>query len=54
VVKLQSAKSVEGSPLKITTVNGAVMIDGAKVTMTDILASNGVIHIIDAVVIPAS
>ena len=54
VVKLQSAKSVEGSALKITTVNGAVMIDGAKVTMTDILASNGVIHIIDAVVIPAS
>jgi uncharacterized surface protein with fasciclin (FAS1) repeats len=53
VVKLKSAKSVEGSVLKIATGKGGVMVDGAKVTATDILASNGVIHVIDTVLIPA-
>jgi uncharacterized surface protein with fasciclin (FAS1) repeats len=36
----------------VTKKNGAVMVDNAKVTMTDIVASNGVIHVIDSVVIP--
>ena len=50
-VKAGSAKSVEGSNLTITTDNG-VMVDKAKVIKTDIAASNGVIHVIDTVVMP--
>lgn len=50
-VKAGPAKSVEGSTLTITT-NDGVMIDKAKVTKTDIAASNGVIHVIDSVMIP--
>lgn len=50
-VKAGSAKSVEGSNLTITTDNG-VMVDQAKVIKTDIAASNGVIHVIDTVVMP--
>jgi uncharacterized surface protein with fasciclin (FAS1) repeats len=54
VVKLKSAKTVEGASLTIQVGKDGVKVDGAKVTATDILASNGVIHIIDSVVIPAS
>ena len=50
-VKAGSAKSVEGSNLTITTDND-VMVDKAKVIKTDIAASNGVIHVIDTVVMP--
>ena len=50
-VKAGPAKSVEGSNLTITT-EGGVMIDKAKVVKTDIAASNGVIHVIDSVVMP--
>jgi transforming growth factor-beta-induced protein len=52
VVKLNSAKTVQGQNITIKMVNGAVMVDGAHVTKTDIVASNGVIHVIDAVIIP--
>jgi uncharacterized surface protein with fasciclin (FAS1) repeats len=52
VVKLTSAKTAQGGSLTIQTKNGAVMIDNAKVTKTDIETSNGVIHIIDTVVLP--
>ncbi len=51
-VKAGSAKSVEGSDLTITTSNGGVQVDSANVVKTDIVASNGVIHVIDSVMIP--
>jgi len=52
VVKLTKAKTVNGQELKITVKDGTVMVDNAKVTKTDIMCTNGVIHIIDAVVLP--
>jgi len=52
VVKLTSAKTVNGKSLAIKVVDGKVMVDGAHVVATDIEASNGVIHVIDAVVLP--
>jgi uncharacterized surface protein with fasciclin (FAS1) repeats len=51
-VKPGKIKTVEGQSLNVTKKNGAVMVDNAKVTMTDIAASNGVIHVIDTVVVP--
>ena len=53
VTKLKTAKTVEGSSVKITVMGSNVMIDKAKVTKTDIKASNGVIHVIDTVLMPA-
>lgn len=50
-VKPGKVKTVQGSELTVATVNG-VMVDNAKVTATDIAADNGVIHVIDTVVIP--
>ncbi len=50
-VKAGAVKTVEGSSLTITTKNG-VMVDKAKVTTTDIVTSNGVIHVIDSVIMP--
>ena len=52
VVKLTQAKTVEGSPVKITVVDGKVMVNNANVSATDIAASNGVIHVIDTVIMP--
>ena len=52
VVKLDSAATVNGAKLKIRTSGGAVMVDNAKVVKTDIVATNGVIHVIDTVVLP--
>ena len=52
VVKLTEAKTVNGKSVKITVENGVVKIDGAKVTKTDVPCSNGVIHIIDTVILP--
>lgn len=52
VVKLNSAKTVNGKSAKIVVKNGKVMIDNATVSATDIKASNGVIHIIDSVLMP--
>ena len=54
VVKLLSAKTVEGEPITITTSAKGVMVDNAHVTATDIVASNGVIHVIDSVILPPS
>jgi len=51
VMKLTSAKTVEGGMLSITTNNG-VKVNNATVTQTDILADNGVIHVIDTVLMP--
>jgi len=49
--KTLKAKTVEGSNVSIDATNG-VMVDGAKVATADIEASNGVIHVIDAVIMP--
>ncbi|MEO8157213.1 MAG: fasciclin domain-containing protein [Betaproteobacteria bacterium] len=45
-------KTVQGQSLTVSTMNGAVMVNNAKVVKTDIVASNGVIHVIDTVVLP--
>ena len=52
VVKLTEAKTVQGSSVKIVVKEGKVMVDGANVVKTDIVTSNGVIHVIDAVILP--
>jgi uncharacterized surface protein with fasciclin (FAS1) repeats len=52
VVKLKSAKTVEGSNAKIRVKAGQVRVDQAQVLKTDIVCSNGVIHVIDAVLMP--
>jgi uncharacterized surface protein with fasciclin (FAS1) repeats len=52
VVKLKKAKTVEGSDIKITVKDKKVMVDKATVIKTDVMASNGVIHVIDAVIMP--
>lgn len=51
VVKLTSATTVQGQTVKIDTTNG-VKINDANVTQTDITTSNGVIHVIDTVLLP--
>ena len=51
VVNLKTAKTVQGQDLKIDTTDG-VKVDDANVVKTDIQCSNGVIHVIDAVVLP--
>ena len=52
VVKLNSAKTVEGQNVTIKASNGRVMVNNANVTKTDIETSNGVIHVIDTVIMP--
>jgi uncharacterized surface protein with fasciclin (FAS1) repeats len=52
VVKLKEAKTVNGKMVDIKTKGDAVMINDARVTATDISASNGVIHVIDTVILP--
>jgi uncharacterized surface protein with fasciclin (FAS1) repeats len=52
VVKLKSAKTVQGSAATIVASSDGVKIDRANVVKTDILCSNGVIHVIDAVIMP--
>ncbi len=52
VVKMKSAKTVEGSDVKIDASSG-VKINNSTVTTPDVAADNGVIHIIDTVLMPA-
>ena len=52
VVKLSSAKTVNGAAVAIAVVDGSVRIDSATVIETDIGASNGTIHVIDSVILP--
>ena len=52
VVKLKSAKTAQGSEVKITVTGGKVKVDNANVVKTDIAATNGVIHVIDSVILP--
>ncbi len=51
VVKLTEAKTVEGQNVKITVTSG-VMVNDAHVVKADVMASNGVIHVIDKVILP--
>ena len=52
VVKLDSAKTVNGQSVSIKVVDGKVHVDDATVTQADIVTSNGVIHVIDTVLMP--
>lgn len=52
VVNLSSAVTVQGQPVAITVSGGRVFVNNAEVTITDVQASNGVIHVIDAVILP--
>jgi uncharacterized surface protein with fasciclin (FAS1) repeats len=52
VAKLRSATAVSGDTIDITANGGVVMVDNARVVKTDVGASNGIIHVIDAVILP--
>lgn len=52
VVKLKEAETVQGGKVKIMVKDGKVMVDNANVVKTDITGSNGVIHVIDTVIMP--
>jgi uncharacterized surface protein with fasciclin (FAS1) repeats len=54
VVKLDSATTVQGGDIAIAASDSGVTVDNAKVVMTDVAASNGVIHVIDTVILPQS
>ncbi|MFT5906416.1 MAG: putative surface protein with fasciclin (FAS1) repeats [Cryomorphaceae bacterium] len=51
-VKPMKVKTLQGSEFEITVKSGAVMVDGAKVIKTDLVGKNGVIHVIDSVILP--
>ena len=51
-VKTMKAKTVNGQSLDVKVTDGAVTVDNVKVVKTDVAASNGVIHVIDTVVLP--
>lgn len=53
-VKTMKAKTVGGHELAIVVANGRVTVDGANVVKTDVVATNGVIHVIDSVVMPGA
>jgi uncharacterized surface protein with fasciclin (FAS1) repeats len=50
--KLTTARTVNGQSIKISAKGGAVMINDARVTQADIETTNGVIHVIDKVILP--
>ena len=52
VVKLKSAETVQGRKVRIRVKDGKVMVNRANVVKTDIVCKNGVIHVIDAVILP--
>ncbi len=52
VVKLTSAKTVNGQEVRISVLKGVVRLNDAKVTKTDVMATNGLIHVIDRVIVP--
>ena len=53
VVKLKGAKTLNGQRVDITAADGQVKVDGATVEATDIMCSNGIIHVIDSVILPS-
>jgi uncharacterized surface protein with fasciclin (FAS1) repeats len=52
VAKLHQAKTVNGAMVKVTTKGGKVTINDATVVKADTAASNGIIHVIDKVILP--
>ena len=54
VVKLNKAKTVQGDSIVINVVGGSVLVDNANVIKTDLTTNNGVIHVIDSVIIPGA
>ncbi|TWU46834.1 fasciclin domain-containing protein [Rubripirellula reticaptiva] len=54
VMTISEAKTVEGSMVKVKTEGGTVMINSAKVVKADVMCSNGVIHVIDKVLLPTN
>jgi len=52
IVKLTSADSLSGKKIVIKASDGKVMVDGATVIKADVMANNGVIHVIDTVMMP--
>jgi len=52
VVKMRSAKALSNDTLTIAALDGGVTVDGARVVKADIVATNGIIHVIDAVILP--
>ena len=54
VVKLDKAETVHGQSVMIKVVDGGVQVDNANVIATDVKATNGVIHVIDTVILPGS
>lgn len=54
VVELTQAQTVQGQPVVISTSGSTVQVNGATVTQADVTASNGVIHVIDRVIVPPS
>ena len=52
VVRLTGAKTLNGASVTIKIADGTVKVDGATVTATDVMASNGIVHVIDTVLIP--
>jgi transforming growth factor-beta-induced protein len=52
VTKMNSAKTVQGQSVRIQVTDGKVKIDDATVVTADVAASNGVIHVIDSVILP--
>ena len=53
-VKPGRVETLQGSKLNVTSKNGALMVDQAKIVATDVTATNGVIHVIDQVIMPGS
>jgi uncharacterized surface protein with fasciclin (FAS1) repeats len=53
-VKTMDAKTVQGQSIKLGVSDSGVTVDNAKVVKTDLVAKNGVIHVIDTVILPAS
>jgi len=53
VTKLKSAKTLEGGSVPIHVASGKVYVGDAQVTKTNVATSNGVIHVINRVLIPA-
>ena len=53
-VKTMDAKTVQGQSVEIIVADAGVTVNGAKVVKTDVLAENGVIHVIDTVILPKS
>lgn len=52
VVKMNSAETANGQTIDISTRDGSVMVDNATVVKADIMCSNGVIHVVDTVILP--